>query len=119
MGYIQIQVLPNGVAQQLQRAELVTAGGRPNRVVDEINKTLTDLRLTNLVTAGTTSGADGAAQLQCQLALEGRFTSGVLSKVRLTLGQLPPRVQHAPSSSRAADDRARAAIALRRCPRRA
>lgn len=79
VGYVQIEVLPNGVEQRLTRAELVPAAGKASKVVDEINATLGNVRLTNTVTAR--AGPGDTVQLCCQLILSGAFTRGVLASV--------------------------------------
>ena len=79
VGYISIEVKPDGVEQKLIGAELLPVG-KPSSLVDEINATLNNVHLTNTVTARPLPG--GRAQLVCQLELQGAFTRGVLSKAR-------------------------------------
>jgi hypothetical protein len=79
VGYISIEVKPDGVEQKLIGAELLPVG-KPSSLVDEINATLNNVQLTNTVTARPLPG--GRAQLVCQLELRGVFTRGVLSKAR-------------------------------------
>jgi hypothetical protein len=62
VGYIEIRVLAEGVEQQLTRAELLSP--KPNRMVDELNATLSNLQLTNTVTAADSPA--GGKQLVCQ-----------------------------------------------------
>ncbi len=78
VGYIEIEVLEDGVEQRLTKAELVPKD-KASKVVDEINGTLSDVQLTNTVTAR--ESPDGSVQLCCQLVLRGVFTRGVLARV--------------------------------------
>ena len=75
VGYISIEVKPDGVEQKLMSAELLPVG-KPSSLVDEINATLNNVQLTNTVTARPLPA--GRAQLVCQLELRGSFTRGVL-----------------------------------------
>jgi len=77
VGFIQIRVLADGVEQRLSRAELVPV--KPSGVLDEINATLTNIRLLNTVTSEAAPG--GGRLLVCQLVLNGSFTRGVLARV--------------------------------------
>ena len=77
VGFIQIRLLPEGVEQRLTRAELRAV--KPSSALEEINATLSNLQLSNTVTAEPSP--NGGKQLVCQLVLDGTFTRGVLARV--------------------------------------